>query len=299
MNRILQSQSRHNQQSRGTWQCAREHRERVTTLLLNSAPGRSRLCLLGAGNCNDVDLCRLLEGFGHITLIDIDRQAMEQGLAKQLDQAADQTFSRIEIIDADVTGISEALSLVTDSATDIELLVGEICSRLQQIPTSLPIRSFDVVASVCLLSQIVFEVNESLGQDASLLRVIQAVRQQHLHLLVQMLRLGGRGFLITDFVSSVTAPELTQVPANALSEVVRALIHQQNFFTGLNPAVLANQMQTDPTFSGATQRLQVIDPWIWDFGPRVYAVCGFQFDVRSDEPSDARLPLPTQSPHDV
>jgi hypothetical protein len=51
-----------------------EHRGRLTREIAERAPahGRGRLCLLGAGNANDVDLAALAARFAEIHLCDID-----------------------------------------------------------------------------------------------------------------------------------------------------------------------------------------------------------------------------------
>ncbi|MFT5326875.1 MAG: hypothetical protein ACI8P0_004758, partial [Planctomycetaceae bacterium] len=76
---IEAEQRRRNEESRDAWHRYARHRERVTELLLGTVSDTSlecdstrtrRLCLLGAGNCNDVDLKRLAETFDEIHLVD-------------------------------------------------------------------------------------------------------------------------------------------------------------------------------------------------------------------------------------
>src|SRR4051812_28723246 len=51
------------------------HRSHVTELL-GAASGDQQLCVLGAGNCNDIDLSRLAEQYRGICLADIDAESL-------------------------------------------------------------------------------------------------------------------------------------------------------------------------------------------------------------------------------
>ena len=61
---LSQEQHRRNLQADDTWELYASHRERVMRLLLDArSPSAERLCLLGAGNLNDIDLSALLSAF--------------------------------------------------------------------------------------------------------------------------------------------------------------------------------------------------------------------------------------------
>jgi hypothetical protein len=72
-----------NRQTQDAWlRCAR-HREKVHSLLMKGAvTGDASLCVLGAGNCNDLDLSRSLTTFREIHLVDLDLPAMEAAVAR-------------------------------------------------------------------------------------------------------------------------------------------------------------------------------------------------------------------------
>ena len=123
----------------------------------------------------------------------------------------------------------------------------------QQVCAALPY-VFDVVASTCVLSQLIVPVVDTLGeQNPHFLPVIQAVRLGHLRLLVKLTAPGGIGVLLTDIVSSDTYPQLKDVTAEALPAVLASLIRQRNFFHGLNPAVLLSSFQTDPMLASCVE----------------------------------------------
>ena len=62
------------------WTLYAEHRAHLTDVLLGSTvKAGGKLCLLGAGHCNDVDLERLAATFAEIHLVDIDAQGARRG----------------------------------------------------------------------------------------------------------------------------------------------------------------------------------------------------------------------------
>ncbi|MFK7777794.1 MAG: hypothetical protein QM501_06680, partial [Gimesia sp.] len=76
MNKLFEEQLRYNLESRPNWECGTAHRERITAHLTDLAgQQRPRLCILGAGNCNDLDLNQLSQVFKEIHLVDLDESA--------------------------------------------------------------------------------------------------------------------------------------------------------------------------------------------------------------------------------
>ena len=64
---------------------------------------------------------------------------------------------------------------------------------------------FEVVASMCLLTQIIDSVVSITGPGAVPLELVGALRQRHLRLLAELLLPGGIGILVTDFALSRAA----------------------------------------------------------------------------------------------
>jgi hypothetical protein len=108
------------------------------------------------------------------------------------------------------------------------------------------------------------------------LDLLAAVRRGHLRLMNRLAAPGGRLLLITDFVSTDSAPELAAAAEADLPALARRLIESGNFFHGLNPAVLATVWRNDQDLSSQTANLQVTLPWRWNFGVRQYLVTAFQ-----------------------
>ena len=151
---VLAEQERRNLATRGHWQLFADHRRRVTDLLQTSGHPTKKpatLCVLGAGNCNDLDLLQLLTYFGRIHLVDWDAPALEAGLARQ-DLAGD---SRLVLHGGvDLSGIAMATSLWSaNQPSDQEI------EQAMRLADSAPLpeigEAVDVCASVCLVSQLI------------------------------------------------------------------------------------------------------------------------------------------------
>jgi hypothetical protein len=271
MNRIADKQKRQNEQSRDRWDLFAPHRRRVTQLLTAGAPPAGRLCVLGAGNSNDLDLPVLLQAYAQVHLVDWDATALQSGLVRQGCRLTD----RIQLHGhVDLTFILDRLTLANPGQppSDAEL---DICLRTLAAHPPLDIPgSFDTVASVCLLTQLIQCIGLSLGeQHPRFVDTIMRLRAQHLGLLLELLRPGGTAVLVLDFVSSKTCPELSQVPESCLFDKAVELIGRRNFFTGVNPFIIRHLFESDPALAPAVDSVQMTAPWLWDLGPRVYLVC--------------------------
>jgi len=271
VNRIVSEQKRRNDESRGMWDRFGPHRDRVTRLLVDSATPRGRVCVLGAGNCNDVDLGRLLEAFREVHLVDLDADALTTGVARQ----GYEDSARVLLHgDVDVTFLADRLANWTPEhppASD------ELDACLQRAATHPPLDlpgPFDTVCSACLLTQLIDSVVTTLGpRHPRSLEAVLAVRARHLRLLVELVRPGGTGVLVMEIVSSATYAELPDVPESRLMETATRLINERNFFTGMNPLTIHASFQSDPQLAAWAETAEITRPWLWDLGPRVYLVC--------------------------
>ena len=73
-----------NAASRDQWAGFEAHRRKVSDLLTaDGDPGRTRLCVLGAGNGNDLDLPALLQSHRAVHLVDLDPDALGRGAVRQ------------------------------------------------------------------------------------------------------------------------------------------------------------------------------------------------------------------------
>jgi hypothetical protein len=286
---IQQEQIRRNEGSAECWQRYAGHRRVVSDLLLETPVTRSRpvLCVLGAGNCNDLDLPRLADRFAKLQLVDLDDQALRRGVSQQ---------KLGEIAEVEVHGgvdLSGLIRLLDRWTAEAPVPADQVQGVLRQaeppisdfpfgtgVPPALAglAGNMDVVASVCLLSQLVETVVHCLGNThPCFLDMIFFMRRTHLRLMLELLHDGSRGLLVTDFVSSDTCPQLVDVSPERLASLCAELIAQRNFFTGLNPMAIANCLRQDPAFQNRIGDVQVSSPWTWQYLARTYAVAAISF----------------------
>lgn len=272
MNRIVAEQVRLNRMTRGNWELAGAHRARVTELL---AGGRTvpaaRLCVLGAGNCNDLDLPRLLNAFSEIHLVDLDPEALIEGVKRQGMTGPGRLHLHAAI---DVTGVAGLMALWSPENPPTDRELGFCIEHAAEAPAPELAGPFDVVGSTCLLTQLIHAAIGAVGEThPRLLDLIMAIRQRHLLLMAELLAAGGTGVLVSDIVSTDTAPALADAAETQLPELVARLINERNFFTGANPAVLHRLFVTDPRIQPLVTDVQLSRPWLWRLGSRSYAVC--------------------------
>jgi hypothetical protein len=141
-----------NAASRGQWEAFADHRRRLTGVLARGATsGGSRLCVLGAGNANDLDLPVLLTAHRQVHLVDIDAEALARGAARR--GVAGHPGLRLHG-GVDVTATLGVLSgwgpMSAVGPADLDALAAWPASRAAAV---LP-GGFDRVASTCLLSQV-------------------------------------------------------------------------------------------------------------------------------------------------
>ena len=76
MDQLGRRQVAFNATSRDHWDAFAEHRQCLTAVLARPTTAeRSRLCILGAGNTNDLDLTALLSTHREVHLVDIDSES--------------------------------------------------------------------------------------------------------------------------------------------------------------------------------------------------------------------------------
>ncbi len=270
MDRLRQEQFRRNAAADDAWALYASHRQRVTALLDDATKeSAERLCLLGPGNLNDIDLASLLLKFREIFLIDVDAKSLQRGVARQ-GFASD---GRIHLLaPVDVTGAFTELSRLEPATAGDSVLVDECLRLLDRIPEIGEMPACDVVGSVGLLTQLIDAVVRSIGEThARFWDLASAVRAQHLRLMLELTRPGGAAVLVTEVVSSDTCPALKSIAEVDLLSLLQREISAGNFFTGMNPAALRQLLATDVCFVEQLEGVRFIQPWLWSFIARTYA----------------------------
>ncbi len=309
---LLRYQRTVNRGSANRWDGFASHRERVMALLVDAARPAGpdpasppdptpdlagtlagphagseagtlagTLAILGAGNCNDVDLMVLAEHFRTIHLVDLDDEALQRARDRQPAEVAARLVLRAGV---DLTGGLALLEAARNARRPPDP-AAVAAAALANLQGALP-GTFDVVVSACLLSQIAQSCRLALGvEHPHLHELAEAVAAAHLRALVLLARPGGTALLVTDVASSETYPLEETAASQPLSRLLDHLEATDNVFTGTRPRALRRFFARDPVAAPLLALPpRVIEPWLWRLGDDLslltYAlVLGRQQDV--------------------
>lgn len=240
--------------------------------------GPSRLCVLGAGNCNDLDLQALVQAFREVRLVDLDGHALEAACRRQ-HMAGPATLIRQG--GTDLGGIAERLAAVGRTAATQrekqELL--HLAANPPKVDLGGP---FDIVVSTCLLTQLMNAAVDALGdRHPKLPELLAAIRTSHIRLLARSVRAGGAGVLVTDVASSDSCPRIATAVDGDLAGLEESIAANGQYFLGVQPALIEEQLRTDVYLSSRIGTITQTRPWKWQItSRRAYLVVGFLFTVR-------------------
>jgi hypothetical protein len=235
------------------------------------------LCVLGPGNGNDIELTRLAQEFEKIMLVDLDEAALARAVAR-LDEDRAGRVERISQVD--LSGILPVLEswVRHRNPPDAEITAVVRTAMAARRPE---VGTFDVVASTCMLTQLIDSVYMALQTEhPRCVELVMAVRNRHLEIILELLNPGGVGVLVTDFVATETAPELAQLDELLLPQVAAKWIEERNFFTGANPFAIRDYYNRSRGPGPCATNAQVKGPWRWDIGAKQLAVCAVTFRRR-------------------
>lgn len=237
--------------------------------------------MLGAGNCNDLDLAALASVYSEVHLVDIDEEALLRGVHRQLAERGESIHRHGGI---DLTGIGDALA-ARSAAGDWQPPSGDDPLASAADPGLFGLLApFDVVASIGILSQLIESVTSTVPEHIPWRwPLLFAVRTGHLRLCARLIAPGGRGLLVTDFVSSVTCPGLADAGESELPRLASRLAAEGNFFHGLNPLFLPSLFASDVVLRELTREPQLDGYWLWRQRARCYALFGLLFHRGSYE----------------
>lgn len=280
MQGILDKQSLLNRSTRGQWRLYASHRQELERLIVPSRPG-GRICVLGAGNCNDIDLRWLTQAYREVHLVDIDGESLSRAAA----------FQQVESSPAlrlaggiDLTGLGERLGNWAKSPPNEKEVFA--CARLAaeapETVTATIAGSFDTVVSPCVLSQLLTPVRDTIKEShPGFDPLLRALRRRHLRLMHALLAPGGRAVLASDLFSSAVLPELARVEKKELPDLMRKMIARGKFFSGLDPASVARAVQSDPVLNADLAGIETAPPWLWHLGlAKSYLVYALQFQKK-------------------
>jgi hypothetical protein len=243
------------------------HRERLTAIVEASiVPGaHARLCVLGAGNCHDLDLAHLATLFGEIHLVDIDAASVEGARDRQ-----DGTLKSRIVCHApvDLSGLVDRIDRWKQMNVTPEEVMNHPADASRKIVEALP-GPFDVVLSACLLTQLQLFAVEVLTPTH---RLFEAVRQiinlTHLRTLARLVAPEGRAILATDVISSKTYPLRDLAPETDLTQLMGEILDKNAIFAA-HPGLLKWTVGEDPVLSRSVELSPPSDVWLWNNGPEL------------------------------
>jgi hypothetical protein len=253
-----------------------EHRARLTQEIAARAPasGLGRLCLLGAGNANDVDLDALAGHFAEVHLVDVDPEAVARAIARV---PAPRQARLVPHAPVDASGMFDRLEGWADAPPHADALDAAVADAVTRITRALP-GPFDMVASCGLLTQLQLVLLRVVGDaNPRFAELRTALNRAHVRTLAALLAPGGVALLVTDLTSSELHPPLIHAAADVdLSRLMADLIAAGSFIYAAHPGQLTSEMRRDPALKQAFAVRFPIGPWIWRNGPTqallVYAI---------------------------
>jgi hypothetical protein len=250
------------------------HRKRLMDWV-GAVPG-SAIAVLGAGNGSDLDLEQLAGTFARVHLVDLDGEALERARARQ----SGAVQARIVLHpDSDLSGFLKHLDSWSDWFPEPTALGSAAVAAARELALGLG-RTFDVVLSTCVLSQLALPFQRAWvaprKQWANLLTSITAV---HLATVAGSVAPGGRGLIAFDVASSRLFPELAEL-SGATDEAVAAFVAEQRARGKLvcqpEPEQLLALLGT-PGLGSLVAEPRLTPAWLWDLGDRTQLVYGVEF----------------------
>jgi hypothetical protein len=270
---VSAEQSRQNRTTERQWQMYASHRRNIERLIVPRQSG-GKLCVLGAGNCNDLDLKWLTEVYEEVHLVDLDAAALRSAIQRQKMSASKRIVLHAPI---DLTGIADCITKwPMDATLETEL---RRCVQLLAEPANTPWGLCDTVLSPCVLSQTITPARNAwrdvLPSDNRAVRAVRhALILRHLHIMAASLKPGGHGALALDLVSSEKVPQLACITDAELPAAMDRFVASRKNFHGLEPSAMTAVLAG---ISGV-QQIKIHQPWLWHLGLRKsFLVYGVRF----------------------
>ncbi len=230
---------------------------------------------MGAGNCNDLDLKRLGQAFSTIHLVDIDKQALNQGVRNQKIDDGNVIIHKHGGVD--VTGIEQYLrrwyaGKAMPEKEDMLRCIKDALNTRIRLPGAM-----DVVASTGILSQLMEALNRSSGyRHPKFIQLAASVRTRHIELLLASLKPGGRALIITDTVSANKIPGLLEAGPDKLPALFKQIVKDNKCLTGVNPEHLRRVCYESPGIACQISSVRISHPWIWHMPGSPFVVCAVE-----------------------
>ncbi|MDB5173443.1 MAG: hypothetical protein JWN51_2216 [Phycisphaerales bacterium] len=277
---VRKKQARLNRSTRGQWGLYASHRAEIERLLVPERRG-GRICVLGAGNCNDLDLQWLVEAYREVHLVDIDGDALQQAAKRQgLEGSA-----KVRLHEGvDLTGAADTLggwARRPPTGEEVEACTCRAAGPPGEWAAALG-GAFEAVLSPCVLSQLIAPVRDTIGEPhAGFNTLLAAIRGRHLRTMADLLLPGGCGVFATDLLSSARYADLAKVAKEQLPGLMRTFVGDGKYFGGLDPGAIAGVLKNEPGVAECVGELKAAAPWLWHLGlNKAYLVYAISFRRR-------------------
>jgi hypothetical protein len=265
-----------NKETAAGWRQYSHHRASIMRLIEEKAKG-NRLdgaCILGAGNCNDINLPRIAELFSVVHLIDIDRTAIDCAIS-HYEYIRDQLTVHAP---CDLTGMArQAVAASSLGSRHAEELMRSAVSSVPDV--GVPRETCGLVVSTSVFSQLVATVSLIVNPSTpGFTGLVAALRKSHLDLMISLLAPSAPGIFVGELASSEMCPVLFEAQPHELPRLTRRLVEERNFFTGMNPFALAATTLGNAVRNGLVRDVALHAPWIWQLDPtRCYLTYAVSF----------------------
>ena len=264
-----------------------DHRARMMREISLRAPegGRGRLCLLGVGNANDVDLDTLATQFAEVHLVDIDADAVSWAVSRV---AAPLRSRMVVHAPLDASGIFPRLSGWSRLAPASSAIDQETNEAPKRVAEALP-GPFDVVVSCCMLTQLQLVLLQIVGEQNPRFGELRlALGRIHVRTLASLLAPGGIALLVTDLTSSATYPFEVIEPGDDLRALMNELLATDNVIYSAHPGRLSAEIRRDPQLATRYAVRFPVGPWLWHNGPdQTYLVYALEIIRRPEPPTSS------------
>jgi hypothetical protein len=260
---ISEMNTRANRQARDDWELFTAHRERLTEAIVSLRPGTGGvLCLLGAGNCNDVDLAALAGAYDEIHLVDIDPAGLDRARQRQPPEVRRRLIAHGGV---DLTGVLDRLDRWKGKPPEARALAEAVDEGSAAIAHALPAGAVDVAVSCCLMSQLGWCVEMVLDDDhPAQVDVKIATIAIHLRTLAALCRPGGNALLASDVISSDHYPLDELPPDTDMRALAEKLVPQRELvYLSASPVLVARALRHDAVLREAFEPATVLTPWLW------------------------------------
>jgi hypothetical protein len=256
------------------WDLYAGHRARFTDALVESSNPGDRVCILGAGACNDVDLERIAGRASEIHLVDIDKAALVGAVRRQSMPVQNRLRVHAPV---DLSGFESRLKhwkRVMPTPGEIEAMGSSTLRSFAVLEGP-----FDLVVSACVLTQMSFRLLDAFGESHPLLGLARlSLVRTHLATLLGLTRRGGTALLVSDLTSSTSFPVETRAEGRTMFDLMGDIVEQGAFYHAANPNLIEDLVERDPDLRTMTGSPELLEPWLWTGAfDRTYFVYALRF----------------------